>query len=68
MWPLVFAREEEVRAAVLDAWWTMYLGGGLDGRGSSPKEQVRPALGAGRWFCWLCWLRPAWAGSAWGAV
>ncbi|GBF99009.1 hypothetical protein Rsub_11813 [Raphidocelis subcapitata] len=44
MWPLVFAREEEVRTAVLEAWWAMYLGGGLDGRGSSPKEQVETLL------------------------
>lgn len=36
MWPLVFAREEGVRAAVLDAWYDLYLGD------RDPKAQVRP--------------------------
>lgn len=34
MWPLIFAREEPVRRAVLDSWYQLYL------HQRNPQQQV----------------------------
>lgn len=48
MWPLVFAREEGVRASVLDAWHRLYLDG------ADARKQVCGRVGG------QLWARPPW--------
>jgi hypothetical protein len=45
MWPLIFSKDEGVRAAVVDSWYNLYLLGDDSGRRLSTRDQVGRGAG-----------------------